>query len=1156
MLLTLAMFLGLPSVAQTITGTIRGTVTDPSGAVLAGASVTATDTATGVKTNTVTNPQGAYNIQFLPIGPYMITVASPGFETASIGPFVLEIDQTAKIDTRLKVGNASVTVNVDSDVSPIMQTQDATLGSTLSANTLSSLPLNGLDFQYATLFVPGAVSASSSSMSGTDGSERQTDAAASPSFNGNRAQVNNYVLDGIEMNETMNNMASYNPAPDAIEEMRVLTGNENAEYGNVNGGEVLVVTKGGTNQYHGSAYDYFQNNFTSANTWSDNHARPIIPLSAYTQDQFGATISGPIKKDKLFLFGDYLGFRNHSGGVALATVPTVAMRDCKPKGGVTTCDFSELLTPTFGNIQLFNNQNGKGFSNATPYKNNQIPLVNPVAKFLYAHPEAFPLPNRAPQPAQGNVVYGDLHNYQGSNKYLTYNNQGDVRVDYKASSRDAVMGRYTIGDAYDTNPVSALPVFFPVSDDYPFQSLAFNEVHTFSSILINEFRAGVTRTVWMHGVPSDPSGIFGTDGNSKVGLPFANQKFPGFSSMSIGSWESNVGTVAGVNEFHENNFFYGDNLTWQHANHTIKFGVQVVRYQQNSYYAGQSGAMGSFSFPGTYTENTQSSICGNNNTQQPCGGYGFADFLMDESSSAAVGGVAGATGQRQYRNAYYAQDDWRVRHNLTVNIGLRYAHDQPLYEVNNKEANVDLSKPAAGLSGVMYAGKNGNSRALYNPFYLEFMPRIGFALQASPRFVVRGGYGITDDFEGMGSATRLTQNPPFMHQFSNTSAPPTVLSSGQTPMKIENGFNLPASTSYSNFYAWKPDLKPSLIQQFNLAWQYLIDSKTSAQVGYVGELGQHLTVPGEAAQWSTPATGNIGNNDCSGTIAPAAPFCQLVGNNGNLNLTMSSAYSNYHAMQATYRHQATSGLEYTLNYTWSKAMTNNAGFYGVTGVAESSSFFQDYHNPHGDYGPAGDDTRQALNGYGMYQLPLGRGKKFGGGMNRIMDELLGGWKLSGDVILYSGFPVTMYSPNNYYVNNWGSHSMHFRQMHIRHRSVLNWFGDDPSVTPCLGLDAKGNTIDNGTCAYGVESENGFGNTRNGSERAPGYRQIDLAAFKTFTFGGTHTLQLRGEAFNAFNFASYAPPDSSLPDYSSQVLGEITGTNSSPRAMQVSMHYNF
>jgi Carboxypeptidase regulatory-like domain/TonB-dependent Receptor Plug Domain len=423
-----------PAFAQTITGTVRGTVTDPSGAVVAGASVIATNTATNVKTGTVTNQDGDYNIQFLPIGSYVITVTSSGFDTTSIGPFSLEIDQIAKISVALKVGSGSEKVEVSAENSPLLQTENSTLQATITSQTLSDLPLNGLNFQTATLFVPGVVNPGLASMGGQDGNERNVDWYGSPSFNGNRGQANNYVLDGVEMNETLNNLAAYNPAPDSIQEMHVITGNADAEYGNVNGGEVLVVTKGGTNQIHGSAYDYLENNNMAGTPWSQSYIYGL-PDQPYTQNQFGATIGGPIKKNKIFLFGDYLGFRYHHGGQAAATVATNDMR---------TGNFSELYGSAFGGIQLYNNQNGAGYSNATPYGNcavagdpcNQIPVMNPVAQFLFSHQNVYPASNRSPIPG-----LGDLDNYQGPQKGHTVNDQGDARVDFHINDRNTLMGR-------------------------------------------------------------------------------------------------------------------------------------------------------------------------------------------------------------------------------------------------------------------------------------------------------------------------------------------------------------------------------------------------------------------------------------------------------------------------------------------------------------------------------------------------------------------------------------------------------------------------------------------------------------------------------------------------------------------------------------------
>src|SRR6185312_11229281 len=261
-------------------------------------------------------------------------------------------------------------------------------------------------------------------------------------------------------------------------------------------------------------------------------------------------------------------------------------------------------------------------------------------------------------------------------------------------------------------------------------------------------------------------------------------------------------------------------------------GVQVVRYQQNNYYAGNYGALGQFIYDGTYTSNGTTAG----------GGYGFADFELDEADTTEQGGVAGPVGSRQYRDAFYAQDDWKVLPNLTLNLVVRYGYDQPMYEVNNKEVNVDISKAAectalADPSNpcLMFAGQNGNSRALYEPFYGEVMPRIGFAWQFAPKFVLRGGYGITDFLEGTGANLRPTMNPPYFSQFVNAPNTPSATSAGD-PLSVSSGFSNGQQAAITQYNAWDKNLKPTFVQQYNLTMEYLVNSSTTAQVGYVGEV--------------------------------------------------------------------------------------------------------------------------------------------------------------------------------------------------------------------------------------------------------------------------------------------------------------------------------
>src|SRR6202522_451506 len=365
--------------AQTVTGAVTGIITDPSGAVVPAAKVVAHNMDTGVDSTATTNNAGSYNIKFLPIGRYQVSVEATGFGKETVPPFTLEILQTAAFNIQMKVGGADQTVNV-SEAAPILNTNDATLGETITANTIQNFPLNGLDFSALTLYVPGAVNTTGTS--GTTSIERSTQYTDSIQLNGNRAQANNYTLDGIDLNETFNNLIAYSPAPESLQEIKVLTANSPADYSNVNGAGVVSVLKSGTNQFHGSAYGYLQDYRLNANSWTNKHADPIIPTNSFSQDQFGGTFGGPIKRDKLFFFVDYLGSRFHTGGTSTASVFTQAMR-----GG----DFSALLAGS-NPIQLYDPLNG-----FAPYAGDTgVPITNPVATYLFAHPNLYPLPNATP----------------------------------------------------------------------------------------------------------------------------------------------------------------------------------------------------------------------------------------------------------------------------------------------------------------------------------------------------------------------------------------------------------------------------------------------------------------------------------------------------------------------------------------------------------------------------------------------------------------------------------------------------------------------------------------------------------------------------------------------------------------------------------------
>ncbi|MGA8632846.1 MAG: TonB-dependent receptor [Terracidiphilus sp.] len=1129
----LAMFVSAAS-SQTVTGSISGQVTDPSGAVLPGAHVVAADLDTNVSTTTTTNADGLYRIDFLPIGHYQVTVEANGFARATLPPFTLEVQQTVNFDVKLTVGATTANVSV-SAAAPILNTDDPTIGSIFTANTISNLPLNGLDFSEVTLYMPGAVTTYGTS--GPASFERSTYNSDTPNFNGNRAQANNYTLDGIDMNETYNNLISYTPAPAAIEEMRVVTADSPTDQGNVNGAAVELVLKSGTNQFHGSAYGYVQDYRFDANSYQ--HGYEGLPTSPYSFSQFGGNVGGPVLRNKLFFFGDYLGARWHVGGLSTASVIPDAMRNG---------NFSVLLTAS-NPIQLYDPEN-----NFAPYANNEnVPIINPVAKFLFAHPSLYPDCGVANPvtPSNGKCVAPSDgiadNNYVAPYTSYKGNNQGDVKIEYDMRARDKITGFYSISHAYD-GQTPVLAITFPGIDLYPTWITGANWVHTFSAALVNSARIGFTRTDWNQGFPVDTTGLFGTSGNAKVGISFPDQRYNGFTNQGLNGNMSDVGTTAYNGGIIDNTYSYVDNLTWQHGRHFLSMGIEARRYQNNYPTGNNDGYLGSLNYSGAFTSNGNGS-----------GGYGPADFVLDRVSSGGVTLASVNVGQRQWRTAGFAQDSFKVLPNLTLVFGVRYEYDEPWVEEQDRTGNINLTTGQIDYAGHLPAGALPgagicSNLACYQPNFREWMPHLGFAYQATDRFVVRGGYGANSFFEGNSFNQRLTAIAPFLQAAGFSVSSPTA-TSVPTPNTAEEGFtgsdtSIEYSSSNNGYTAYPQNIQPAYVQEWNFTVEYALTNTLSLQAGYVGEQGQHIEDYGNVNQLTV-------NN-----VQTSAPFYNSpyigvngidsalgVGGNGGLLITESRAMMNYNALQAVLRQRLSHGLEYTVNYTYGKAMTNSLGNYSLN-VNGFSGAFQNYYNSAADDGPAGYDVKHDLSATAVYALPVGRGQEFFSGASRVMDEMIGGWKVSTALVTYSGFPevITGGSSNS---NSYGSNRVNqYRKLKIAGRNNANWFGTDPSATPCTTAG-----VDNGTCAFGVPANNTFGTESNGALRGPGYFNTDLSAFKDFHTYKEEVIGFRFDAFNAFNIVSYGNPDSGITD---STYGNVSlqGPRSQERHLQFSLHYDF
>ena len=1162
--------------SQTSTGNITGTVKDISGAVIVNARVTATNQATNVTTSTETNREGIYTLRFLQVGSYLVRVEAKGFTSMVTPPITVEAVQNVKIDAALKPGAESTVVEVTAD-GALLNTENGMISTTIPASTLNDMPVNGHNMAVMMQFVPGVSIGDQNQFNGATGSpnnsgERTQSFATLPNVNGNRTADNDYTFDSISIRDSGANLSNgfgapaYNPNPDAIEELTAVTTVPPAEFGNGTGAHMIMVMKNGSNAYHGSASFYLQNYLMDANTFGNKRSSPATPRTQYTQSNFNGTIGGPVRiphfyngKDRFFFFANYMGYRKPSAGLGQVNIPTNAWRGHTS----STSSFDTSVSPLSGyaylgadiSAQLYDSQNGFTALNQTingvTYK-NLIPIRNPVAVYLFAHPELLPLPNSTPTSAP--IQY----NYRNATKSMSRNDQGDVKLNWKLRENDMLSIRYSDGSANDGQSKVTTPISFPTINDFPFKQLALNYVRFFSNNVINEARFGATR-IGYNSYNANPSGAVGTNGDALVGIPFSNQNVAGFtaqnfSQSSNSTGVSSLGTSASGNVAWDNTFEYGDNLTWQRGRHTIKMGAQFTRYQ-NNFFLNSAGRLGTFSYSGAFTSNP---------SVGSTAGYDFADFLLDYSSGSTISADISDVGERHWRTSYFVQDDWRVNDRLTLSYGVRYEYDQPLYEVHDKIANVSLANGT-----VLLAGKNGNSRSLYDSIKTDFDPRVNFAYQPTKNFVVRGGIGLTSfmDF----NALLHTGNPPYHYTITQTGVAPTTTSAG-TAFQVTNGF--PTSSAATSTYTAWGKLRPSQVLQYSLVAEYQLSPTATISAQYVGEKGQRLLDQRNVNQYKYVGT------------ATSAPYYSLVGGNA-IDYYESEGYMNFNAGEVSYRQRKHNGLEYSINYTLAKNLTDSVGAFGVNDISGGSTYPQDNNNLKGDYGPAGSDIRNMLNATWVYELPFGRNKWLGANKPLYVQELISGWKIAGNAVLLSGFPVTITTGGSANVGSAGSmRANHYRAMKIsgrqikgfyqysqtssaaRHMTVAGWWGSDPSVLNSVNINPDGSSTgtcsaagtDDGICAYGVPSSAAtgstpvFGSASVGTERSPGFRNIDASLLKDFILVGQHKLEFNAAFFNVANMTGYNNPGRGLNG--SSTWGLIQSSRSQQRQIELALKYKF
>ncbi len=1129
-----------PAWGQEVTAGIVGTVSDPSGAPIKGATITVTDTERGTVRTAETNDTGSYNLSRVPIGTYQLKVSAQGFQTAVHSSFVLTLNQVARIDIDLKVGQVSETVEVTSGA-PVLQTETTQVNTIINSATNDNLPLASRNYVQLTLLAPGAVSTDPSSFNNGNNTGGY---GGRPLINGNREQANNFMLDGMDNNQVSDNLLGYTPAPDAIQEFNLITQNASAEFGNFQGGIVNATIKSGTNSVHGDVWEYFRNDVLNANSWSNNFNN--LPKAKIRWNMFGGTVGGPIIKNKLFFFADYQGQRFDVPSSSTAnTVFTAAER---------TGDFGALCASGFngsgactGPGQLYNpcasfsapcTPSSPAAATRQVFPFNVIPtaMISPVASALFGS-------SLYPTPVNGSLQQNAVNTVASAQNV----DQGDLKVDYKATDKDNITYRFT--RAYQNNPSTNSQVL--LSNGFsttPIYNTVGDWTRTFGSNLVNDFRLGWSHVTLNSGNSWD--GSVGQFGNT-LGIGNGNPgDLDGLLGMNFSnSAVNNFGTQESTQSFDDHVWQFEDSLIWTKGRHNVKFGGQLWRQIIKTFYAGNNGQLGLMDFDGRFTADAVNGAATGT-------GDGGADFVLGLPFQYGRGVSSGATWE-QTSNAIgaYVQDAWRITDTLTLNLGVRYDAHTPWVESKDHQANYNIE-----TGNIDLAGQNGASRGLYNGFYggRDFQPRIGFAWSPEVwggKTVVRGAFTISSYLEGTGTNLRLTLNPPFTPAeinaiYNGSALPGTNTSDGIVGSAAGASCDAPDYACYAGAFlrVWDPDVQPAIANQWNLTVQHQLGGNTTFQIGYVGQKGTHLMVPFDFAQRVLESNSSCATPPCTSASPYFAANPTLYSVLGHPNAdppkadaTVSGTKSNgtmsYNALQAVLQKQMSQGLQYQVSYTYSKCMSDSTGYYGAWNNALSASaYWQNVYDQRAEWAPCYYDATHVLSAYAVYDLPFGHGKTFAHSAGKAVDAVIGGWEVSPIITFRTGFPLPVYGAQD-------ASGTFSRGARADCNSI-------PSVTPDAPISGAGGIqwfTNNGNFTQPAVGTFGNCSPQLGSLRSPHYTDVDLSLHKNFQVTERFRVQFRTDFINAFNHVQLNAPNMGL----GTTMGQITGAQP-PRNIQLAL----
>jgi Carboxypeptidase regulatory-like domain/TonB dependent receptor-like, beta-barrel len=1106
--------LAVPSMAQVTTGTITGTVQDTSKAVVPNAKVTVTNSQKGTSLVFQTGPDGSYYAPFLIPGIYEVKVEKQGFRTQVHTGIVLQVDQQARVDFTLALGQVTQTVTVTA-APPLVQSHSASLGQVINQTSVEALPLNGRNFAQLVWLTTGVTTGQIGE--NLSGSSTFNPRAASD-FNalGSQANANGWLVDGIVNNEETFNTVILQPTIESIQEFKVLTGVYSAEFGR-GAGIVSVSTRSGSNQYHGSAMDYLRNTVLNARNY---FAAPTQPKPPFIRNQFEATFGGPVVIPKIynghnhtFIFLDYAGQRQIQGLSFVNTVPTATVRNG---------DFSQY-TDTKGNLipiydPLTTSVVG-GQIVRQQFAGNMISpgAINPVGLRVAS---LYPLPN-AP---------GNFNNYLDTAARTVNDNSGTARVDHTFSQADSMFVRFMYEkyvlnapqgqsacclpsnpsqiQQYDLGPYVAGIQYTTLKTS----GLAIDETHVFRSNLVNDFRTGYARTD-PHTIQSDfghkPADALGIQNINvtpfSTGLPNINvQEFTGLSG---GPGFLPVRPVDTLEQAE-------DTVSWIKGPHQLKFGVRWLHRDYSPFT--NSNTRGSINLNDNFT----------NNPTTNSGGSGLATLLLGYSTGGSRGYLIQPYYLSQNEYAAFLEDDWKVNRKLTLNIGGRYDVFKMPVEKFGHITNFDPSQNI-----LIYPGINGTSQtANVRTQYGNVQPRIGFAYDptGSGKTVIRGGFGMSY-FPLMPSATPfLGQNVPYTvsQNYSPATYPlgtdmssvPTIDDPFGPAVRVQPFTTADLNAANPSVYSWAFDNKTAYMESYTLDVQHALTPTLLLDVGYAGSRGIHL-LEGYNPNEVQPGTGSQASRR----------LIQALSNDSSLNYYFPGNMSNYNSLQVKVQKYMGNGLQFLASYTWSKSL-DYAGTPASGGGAVGNP--QTYTDRKAGYGPSGFDIGSRFVGSWVYLLPVGGpGQPLGnsGSLSRIF----GGWEFDGIGTLESGLPFSL--SLNQGVNN-GAPSWPDRicSGRLSNPDPARWYNTSCFIAP---------------------PANTYGNVARGVLFGPGLVEFDVSFVKNTKLTERFNLQFRADSFNLFNTPSFSVAGINT-SIGSATAGRITSTNIDNREFQMALKLTF